>query len=113
MIYATDLNDRVKSMIIHDEEMKHVKVLIDTTLSKNPAETEYVLLGVMFMEIAMKEGYLPIHASAIRYKEQAILFSAPSKTGKSTHANLWKRIYRRAGYNKENKSGGHHCRESG
>jgi hypothetical protein len=93
MIYATDLNDRVKSMIIHDEEMKHVKVLIDTTLSKNPAETEYVLLGVMFMEIAMKEGFLPIHASAIRYQDQAILFSAPSKTGKSTHANLWKKIY--------------------
>jgi esterase/lipase len=57
------------------------------------AETEYVLMGVIFLEISMREGFLPIHASAILYQNQAILFSAPSKTGKSTHANLWKQAY--------------------
>jgi esterase/lipase len=48
---------------------------------------------VIFLEISMREGFLPIHASAILYQNQAILFSAPSQTGKSTHANLWKQVY--------------------
>lgn len=32
---------------------------------------------------------LLLHASFIRYREQGILFSAPSGTGKSTQADLW------------------------
>ena len=34
---------------------------------------------------------LVLHSSYIRYKGQAILFSAPSGTGKSTQAGLWER----------------------
>lgn len=33
---------------------------------------------------------LLLHSSFIKYKEKAILFSAPSGTGKSTQAGLWK-----------------------
>jgi len=38
-------------------------------------------------------GGLILHSSAISYKNQGILFSAPSGTGKSTHTQLWKKLY--------------------
>lgn len=38
--------------------------------------------------ITMNQGFL-LHASFIQWKNQAILFTAPSGTGKSTQADLW------------------------
>lgn len=40
------------------------------------------------------QGFI-LHASIVSYKEQGILFSAPSGTGKSTQAQLWE-IYKHA-----------------
>ncbi len=34
-----------------------------------------------------------LHSTAVTYKGQAVLFSAPSETGKSTHSGLWKKFY--------------------
>lgn len=34
-----------------------------------------------------------LHSSCISYRGQAVLFSAPSGTGKSTHTRLWKEFY--------------------
>lgn len=34
-----------------------------------------------------------LHSAAVAYKGQAVLFSAPSETGKSTHTGLWKQFY--------------------
>ena len=41
--------------------------------------------------IVQKRGVL-LHASCIRWKDKAILFTAPSGTGKSTQADLWCRL---------------------
>jgi energy-coupling factor transporter ATP-binding protein EcfA2 len=49
-----------------------------------------MITGMLFFEIAIREGLIPIHASAIGYQDEAILFSGPSRTGKSTQAELWK-----------------------
>lgn len=37
----------------------------------------------------MDYGSFVLHCAYMRYKDQAILFSAPSETGKTTQANLW------------------------
>ncbi len=34
-----------------------------------------------------------MHGSSISYKDKGIIFTAPSGTGKSTHARLWKKYY--------------------
>jgi hypothetical protein len=39
--------------------------------------------------MAIRQGYFALHASAIIYQDEALLFSAPSGVGKSTHAELW------------------------
>ncbi len=54
---------------------------------------EYAYTGFDF---ANRFGYLGgavLHGSAIAYKGEGVVFSAPSGTGKSTHTALWKRCF--------------------
>lgn len=53
--------------------------------------TSRLVLNAMEAEhrIIQKGGFL-LHASFIRWKDRAILFTAPSGTGKSTQAELWR-----------------------
>lgn len=43
-----------------------------------------------FLYTALKHDMVAIHSASILYQNRAWLFSAPSGTGKSTHAGLWK-----------------------
>ena len=53
---------------------------------------EYIFAGAQFYEklIRLNRGFM-LHASAVEADRYAYLFSAPSGTGKSTHASLWAR----------------------
>ena len=58
--------------------------------------TEYLLHVVLGEAIAFCQtvrGNTVLHSAAASYKGQAMLFSAPSETGKSTHTSLWKKYY--------------------
>jgi hypothetical protein len=81
-------------MMVHDSTYLTTIIHINPRLVRNPAETEYVLLSVVFLEIALRNKFVPIHASAIIYQDEAILISAPSQTGKSTHARLWQTVFK-------------------
>lgn len=50
-------------------------------------------LGEIFRFIMLKRNGIVIHSSSMSYKNQGILFSAPSETGKSTHTGLWRKYY--------------------
>lgn len=68
-----DLNNNTAHLWIHascDEDTKE--------------EMAYVVSGLWFMDVAVREGLLPLHAGAIQIGKQNIAFMAPSKTGKST-----------------------------
>jgi len=47
---------------------------------------------VVSMDVASKNG-ICLHCVALRYKGDAILFSAKARTGKTTHTNFWKEIF--------------------
>lgn len=53
---------------------------------------EFAYSGKFNKEIINRNAML-IHSSAIKYKDEAYLFSAPSQTGKSTHTRLWKQAF--------------------
>ncbi|WP_455544006.1 hypothetical protein [Intestinibacter sp.] len=61
----------------------------------NPKETLPTISNIFeksgFEHILYKENTFILHSSYIKYKNKAILFSAPSGTGKSTQANLWEK----------------------
>lgn len=47
----------------------------------------------IFLYTAARRGCFALHSSSILYDGKAWLFSGPSGTGKSTHTNLWKKLY--------------------
>lgn len=59
---------------------------------KNYSITD-ILIGSAFKNIIVHNGGLVVHSSAIYYSGIGVAFSAPSGTGKSTHANLWNMFY--------------------
>jgi hypothetical protein len=93
IMYAQNAKHEIKELFIIKNNYHHIEIYINQSLNPNASEMEYVLLSIIFMEIAMRNQFLPFHASAILYQDQAILFSAPSQTGKSTHARYWKQAF--------------------
>lgn len=74
-----------------DADGRHVLVTTDT-----PQATDVVLLllGAVVPAVALKRGWLPLHASAVRIDGRAVAFLGPSGAGKSTVAAA----FMRAGY---------------
>lgn len=54
---------------------------------------EYLYTGEAFANRLAYMGGLVMHGSSIAYRGRGVVFSAPSGTGKSTHAGLWKTYY--------------------
>lgn len=48
------------------------------------------ILGTAFSNIIIVNSGLIVHSSAIHYRNNGIIFSAPSGTGKSTHTRFWR-----------------------
>lgn len=53
-------------------------------------ESEYLLNMLGLEQLLLRHDGLILHSSFIRWQGQGILFSAPSGTGKSTQAELWR-----------------------
>ncbi len=93
MIVYNKKGQHIKQMIEYFHDESKITILIDPTLHPRPAEAEYIMLSMVFMEIAMKHRFISIHGAAIKFQEEAIIFSAPSQTGKSTHASYWDQMF--------------------
>ncbi len=88
-LFKEDETGSITDLIKYDKDFKHIEILLSDTIGSRLPEVEYLLTGMMFFEIALENSRISIHASAISYNDEAILFSAPSQTGKSTQAELW------------------------
>ena len=55
--------------------------------------TDYACSGMCFGRKLLAFGGMVLHACAVVYQGKAYLFTAPSGTGKSTHADLWCRAF--------------------
>lgn len=56
-------------------------------------EAELILLSSRFSAQLLEHSGLVLHASAIAHQGRAVLFSAPSGMGKSTHTRLWQKQF--------------------
>lgn len=56
-------------------------------------ECEYIWTGYEFCNSLFDFNGFMLHSSAVAYENKAYLFSAPSGTGKSTHTEIWQRVF--------------------
>ena len=94
---------KVNATVEYTNDYSIVNIDLNRNLKVDLAEIEYIITGITFLEIAILNGQIPLHASAISYKNDAILFSAPSTTGKSTHTRLWSKLFNEVEYINDDK----------
>lgn len=90
-----EVTDKVLMLAKADASFRHVDVQFcdPSLLSSREDHRHYPLLGELFrILLSYHEGVI-LHASCLGYKKDALLFSAPSETGKSTHTALWCAAY--------------------
>lgn len=87
--YRNFVNGEIAEVLIDNGEQKKLQMLAKT---KNEVLTEMGLINRLAFEKTLSEhGRFVLHSSYIQTNKGAILFTAPSGTGKSTQADLWNR----------------------
>ncbi|MGN0333092.1 MAG: hypothetical protein ACI4D9_08770 [Lachnospiraceae bacterium] len=71
-----------------NSKWNRVSLLEDATNTQRNAAFEY--LAQIMPSICLKHNLLTLHASLVELDGQAIAICAPSGTGKTTHARLWR-----------------------
>lgn len=54
---------------------------------------QFNMIGLVIRYIMINHSGMSLHSSSIAYKDNGIMFSADSGTGKSTHTRLWKKVF--------------------
>lgn len=93
--FLTDSTDYELYIQPTDEMIEYEKKLgeeIHGTASRPPVCESVAILRAICDDIIGKDGFF-LHCSCLKYKGEAIIFTAPSGTGKSTHASLWRRHF--------------------
>ena len=89
------MRDEKKSKLV--AKMKANKVWTDIFISFNPKYPNInfvihiLLVEIVFRNRILFHNGLVVHASAVCYKDYCVVFTAPSGTGKTTHAQLWEK----------------------
>lgn len=102
-IYYLNKKNIVNQKVVYTNDFKRINVYLLSALKDKIYLQEYLITGVYFFEIALRENIISLHASAIVYNDNAILFSGPSGTGKSTQAQLWCNNYSTVKYINDDK----------
>lgn len=74
---------------------KHHEIALTEELVSGIVSPRLVLNSLDVEHLISSRGGVILHASYIQWQDKAIVFTAPSETGKSTQAELWK-TYRNA-----------------
>lgn len=69
-------------------DWREITLLCDNTKTAGLVAFEY--LGQMFPACALTFGLLTFHGVLMEYEGHGVIISAPSGTGKTTHARLWR-----------------------
>ncbi len=90
MRYTGDLSDGYKKADVRVKRCgKKISVQIVFNGAFKYIAPKTVLNSLNIEHIMAENGSFILHASYIKYNNEAILFTAPSGTGKSTQAQLW------------------------
>lgn len=90
--YKCDYNlEKIDCIIPQGEEV--IKRYRDKHPNLSIGDAEYLMYGAYYYDELLNHKGIMLHASCIIYEGQAYLFSAPSGTGKSTHTQIWMKVF--------------------
>ena len=84
--YSITYNKTLTEIYVYVSKNFHIKDCPDEAV-------EFALATLCFNMKLIQSGGMMFHSSCIDYKGDAICFSAPSGTGKSTHTQLWRKVF--------------------
>ena len=103
--YTTEQNYYHHCIVKRDNESKELVARMDVSGDWSNALISYIpdypniyyyinilLIEIVFRNRILIHNGLVVHGSAVLYKNECIMFSAPSGTGKSTQARLWEKL---------------------
>lgn len=93
--YLCDSTEYELFVNVTDEMIEHeqsLNVRIHGTKMPEGLCEAIAILRVICDHIISRGGFF-LHCSCLRANSAGIIFTAPSGTGKSTHASLWRRVY--------------------
>ena len=85
------INDTISSSLIVDENWSKAEIFYLLNDNIWQWKTTLSLTEILFRNCLINYNGIVIHGSAIEWQKQAIIFTAPAGTGKTTQANLWKK----------------------
>ena len=93
--YAVSDTDYELSVSVTDEMIAYEQELGEKIhhVPQNPGTCESIALLRVICDYIIRRGGFFLHCSCLRYRGKAIIFTAPSGTGKSTHAALWQQRF--------------------
>lgn len=88
---ASDESEQIIAMLDVSRQWRNgiITCLNDDNLIEKNEILIYYFWGALFRYSILHRECLAVHASAIKWDGKAIIFSAPSGTGKSTQSRLW------------------------
>ena len=93
--YLTDAQDYELSVSVTDGMIAYERDLNREIHGDEVSDglCEVVAVLRVICDYIIRHGGFFLHCSCLRYGDDAIIFTAPSGTGKSTHAALWRRHF--------------------
>lgn len=91
--YLTD--DKVKPNLTIDERIEPIIKEYEERYSHlSKEDVEYIIYGSAFYDTLLKYNGFMLHSSCVIVDDEAYLFSAPSGTGKSTHTQIYLKVFK-------------------
>ena len=93
--YLTEADDYELTIRVTDEMLAHERKLNSEIHGDEASDAlcEIVAALRVVCDYIIGRGGFFLHCSCLRFRDEAIIFTAPSGTGKSTHAALWRRHF--------------------
>ena len=76
-----------------NNDASDVRIWLEKDFSDSARMMLFHAIRMPFVFFALSRGCIMLHSASILYRDRIWLFSGPSGTGKSTHTDLWNKIF--------------------